>query len=307
MLYRLKNKISVLLIAGLIVFGTVNTVFYPDVSYGADEDVLTYTRISHAATPEVETFGNEAVTIDVSNSSRGYFGAKYTGENPRVKLIISKNDEEIIYDIPVDKYEEYVVLPFHAGSGEYEISVWESMGGKMFMSVLDETESIEMDNEALSFLYPSLNVDFDENSLAVQTAANIALTVESNRELANEVFNWIITTIEYDYDLEDAIKAGMRYATDIDEVMISKKGICLDYATIMAAMLRSQGIPAKVVVGLVEHNGEILFPKHSWVSVYLETETGYEWVLYDPTFKTSEEKGVGDSPYQFTYNTEYCY
>ena len=307
MLMEIRNKVSLLLLVGLIVFGIINTVFFPDVSYGAVEREQTYVRMSHTETPEIVTFGNEAVTIDVSNASRGYLAAKYTGENDKVKLIVAKNDDDIIYDIPRDKYEEYVVLPFHAGSGEYVISVWESMGGTMFKSVLEETEDIQLDNEAVTFLYPSLNVDFDEESLAVQTAAAIALSAKSDRELTNSIFNWIITTIEYDYDLENAIRAGMRYATDIDDVIIRQKGICLDYSTIMVAMLRSQGIPAKVVVGLVEYNGETLFPKHSWVSVYLEGDTGYEWVNYDPTFKTSEEKGVGNSPYLFTYNTEYCY
>ena len=309
MLRALKTKVGLILLTCLVAFGIVDNVFYPDVSYGATEEVVLTSKISYAKTPEIITQGNDIVTIDLSNTGRGYFAAKYTGGNERVKLIISKNgyDEDIIYDIPVEKYNEYIVLPFHAGNGEYSISVWEYVSGMLYKSVFSDTRNVEMYDEVSSFLYPSLNVDFDGDSLAVHTAAILARSSENDRELAKEVFNWITATIEYDYAKEADIKAGMRYITQIDEVMLSKKGICLDYATIMVAMLRSQGVPAKVVVGLVEYQGEILFPKHSWVSVYFADETGGEWVDFDPTFKTTKEKGVKCNNYSCRYSPEYSY
>ena len=69
--------------------------------------------------------------------------------------------------------------------------------------------------------------------------------------------------------------------------MRDKKGICFDYASLMTAMLRSQRIPAKLVIG---YAGE---EYHAWISVYTE-ETGWvngiirfdgtTWVRMDPTY-----------------------
>ena len=68
--------------------------------------------------------------------------------------------------------------------------------------------------------------------------------------------------------------------------MKTGKGICFDYASLMAALLRSQGIPTKLVVG---YSGDAY---HAWISVYLD-EIGWvdkiiefdgkSWSLIDPT------------------------
>ena len=37
------------------------------------------------------TYGNSLVTLDVSNSSEGYCMVKYTGQNPTIRVQISKS------------------------------------------------------------------------------------------------------------------------------------------------------------------------------------------------------------------------
>ena len=92
------------------------------------------------------------------------------------------------------------------------------------------------------------------------------------------------------------------YIPSPDAALASGKGICYDYASLMTALLRSQRIPTKLVVG---YSGQ---QYHAWISVYLE-ETGWmdktiyfdgsSWVLVDPTLgatnKSSDVKRyVGD-------------
>ena len=43
-----------------------------------------------------------------------------------------------------------------------------------------------------------------------------------------------------------------------------EKGICFDYAALMTAMLRSQGIPTKLEIG---YSGEVY---HAWISTYID-------------------------------------
>ena len=93
----------------------------------------------------------------------------------------------------------------------------------------------------------------------------------------------------------------------------SGKGICFDYAAVMAAMLRSQNIPCKLVVGFA---GKVY---HAWINVYIEGVgwvdqliyfDGKTWSLMDPTFVSSGKndpavlKYVGDGT---NYSQKYAY
>ena len=72
--------------------------------------------------------------------------------------------------------------------------------------------------------------------------------------------------------------------------MVEKKGICFDYAALMTGMLRSLGIPCKMIFG---YAGKAY---HAWISVWSE-DTGWvdgviffdgtTWQRLDPTFASS--------------------
>lgn len=63
--------------------------------------------------------------------------------------------------------------------------------------------------------------------------------------------------------------------TTAEEAMSIKKGVCQDYTHIMLAMLRSEHIPCRYVVGMMEGEGE----SHAWAEVLCR---GY-WYGFDPT------------------------
>ena len=76
----------------------------------------------------------------------------------------------------------------------------------------------------------------------------------------------------------------------LDTVLDSKKGICFDYAALMCGMLRSQGVPCKLVVGYAGTT------YHAWISVWSEQSgwidgviwfDGTAWRRLDPTFASS--------------------
>lgn len=79
-------------------------------------------------------------------------------------------------------------------------------------------------------------------------------------------------------------------------------GYCTYFATTMATMLRSQGIPARFVVGYtsgqqVDSNERVVrgLDSHAWVEVYFPE---YGWVQFDPTPsdpREQAEQGVLDS------------
>lgn len=99
--------------------------------------------------------------------------------------------------------------------------------------------------------------------------------------------------------IEDYLRKNYTYTTELPPVGTSfdplytflfetKKGHCEYFATAMAVMLRSLGVPARVVNGYLrgEYNpiGRYYLVRardaHSWVEVYFP---GYGWVEFDPT------------------------
>ena len=95
--------------------------------------------------------------------------------------------------------------------------------------------------------------------------------------------------------------------------LAEKKGICFDYASLMAAMLRSQGVPVKLVVG---YTGEIY---HAWLNVWSEEDgwvdgliyfDGKDWKLMDPTFASSGRQSSAIMKYignGANYKAKYLY
>ena len=73
------------------------------------------------------------------------------------------------------------------------------------------------------------------------------------------------------------------------EVLQKKQGVCQDFAHLMIALCRSQGIPARYVSGyfLNQHKlpGEIE-ASHAWIEVFIP---GYGWKGYDPTHRRESD------------------
>ena len=99
----------------------------------------------------------------------------------------------------------------------------------------------------------------------------------------------------------------------MDKVLAEKKGICFDYASLMAAMLRSQGIPTKLVIG---YAGDAY---HAWIHTYIPEKgwiegviffDGTTWKLMDPTYASSSKQSkqimefIGNAS---NYSSKYIY
>ena len=62
----------------------------------------------------------------------------------------------------------------------------------------------------------------------------------SETDAVARIYEYIKENIVYDYDKAAGDVTG--YVPDPDQTLSSGKGICFDYASLAAAMLRSQGI-----------------------------------------------------------------
>lgn len=274
------------------------------------QTTTTRSNASEVLVPELEgdTFlGTENFKIDITNASEGYFVVDYEGENPEVRLQ-AMGSENITYTYII--HEGKSVIPLSQDSGQYTFTGYEALAPGEYAVVFSDEASISIDDSLKTYLYPNMYVDFTEQSEAVGLAKELASGCTCDLEVIGAVYNYVIENIVYDHELAENVQSD--YLPDVDRTLDEKKGICFDYASLMAAMLRSQRIPTRLEIG---YAGTAY---HAWISTYIEDIgwvngvarfDGTDWTLMDPTFaantKASELKSfIGDGD---NYVTKYVY
>ena len=253
------------------------------------------------------TDGNELVRRDLSHIECGYFMAKYLGTNNKVKMqVTGPNSVTYTYNLGTS----YEAFPFAAGNGTYSIGIHENISGTQYATIFNNTYEVSVTDEFSPYLYSNQYVNFDNNSKVVALASELALPANDDLTVVTNVYNYIISNITYDYDKATTVESG--YVPVVDELLTTKKGICFDFASAMASMLRSQRIPTRLEIG---YAGEAY---HAWISTYLDEKgwvngiiefDGQSWKLMDPTFAaSSSEKDLKDFIGDGTnYVTKYTY
>lgn len=250
-------------------------------------------RAANIRTPQATgtvTYSNSLAAIDASGSSEGYVMVKYTGQNPVIKVQISKAGSET-YTYDLNASGRYEVFPFSEGNGSYTVRVFENISGNQYSTAFSQTINVQISDPLSPFLYPNQFCNYQN---APQTAAlSDTLAAGAGDELSKvaAVYHWVVDNITYDTVRAATVKSG--YLPNVDSVLAERKGICFDYAALMASMLRMQDIPTKLVVG---YSGSAY---HAWISVYTRSSgwidgiiqfDGNAWKLMDPTFASSGKK-----------------
>lgn len=242
---------------------------------------------------------NELAVIDCSNASEGYVYIRYQGKNPKVKLQMTGPDG-VLYTYDLDSGGRADVFPLSAGNGTYEINVFENVKQKKYSLALSATVDVTLRDPFLPFLYPNQYVVFDEHTEAVQLGETLAAPANEDLDVVSNVYNYIIHNVSYDMEKAETVPYG--YLPSVDETLTTGKGICLDYASLMTAILRSQQIPTRMEIG---YAGQAY---HAWLSSYIKDIgwvngliefDGKSWSLMDPTFAASNssdflESFIGD-------------
>ncbi len=215
--------------------------------------------------PGTSTAENDKVRVDYSNSADGYISVRWNETGKRVKLRVTSGGSTYDHDVPTGGVTEY--YPLSCGSGSYTVQIYEQTDGDRYAKVLEQEFTAEIRSETSPFLYPNRYVAFSQNSACVEKAAQLCAGRSGTIEKTAAIFGWVTDNVSYDRELAATVKSG--YVPDPDSVLKKKTGICYDYASLMAAMLRSQGIPSRLVVGYAK---ESIY--HAWNEVWTE-QTGW--------------------------------
>src|SRR5690606_31483883 len=100
---------------------------------------------------------------------------------------------------------------------------------------------------------------------------------------ARELYDWIGTRIEYDWDKADTYtELGEWREQSPEDTFRTRKGVCIDVARLYAVMARTAGLDVRVVTGLgADGNGG--YGPHAWNEVRI----GGSWIPLDATWASS--------------------
>ena len=247
--------------------------------------------------------------IDYSNVKDGYVMVRYAAANSkRLKVQVAGPTTTYNYDLPTGGW---VTFPLSDGNGSYKVSALENTAGNKYAVLASTSFQATLNDEFAPFLRPNQYVDYGSAANTVQKAKELTANISAPLDKVAKIYDFVVGTVSYDYDKAKTVQSG--YLPVLDTVLSTKKGICFDYAALMTGMLRSQGVPCKLVVG---YAGTAY---HAWVSVWTK-ETGWidgviyfdgtTWQRMDPTFASSSNKSdtimkyIGDGS---NYTTKYLY
>ncbi len=228
--------------------------------------------------PSPDPYSNEYAQLDVSSLDEGVIQVRYIGGAPaRVKVQITKSGgTDYNYDLSSDEsWESYALTE---GDGDYVLQVLEHQQENRYRPVFSCPLTLALSDPAAPFRRSNQFVCFDRDSLAASLAAELTEGLETEGEKIETIFRYVTENLTYDSDRSATVEAG--YLPDVDDVLTRGKGICFDYAAVMAAMLRSQGVACKLAVGYAGKE------YHAWVEV---PDGKGGWALKDPTFVSANQ------------------
>ena len=270
---------------------------------------------------------NQKATIDYSNTTDGYVMVNFTATTAtRVKVLVmgpntNTAETRYTYDLPVQQWVTFPLsdgngsytvkvmeqnastgkyaavvdatfnVPLSDGSGSYSVNVFKNISGTQYSGVLAANISAQLTDEFAPFIRPNQYVNYSDSVSpnTIAKAKELAGGESDPLKKVENIYNFVVSSLTYDDNKAATVQSG--YLPVLDTVLSTKKGICFDYAALMAGMLRSQGVPCKLITGYVDNGGY-----HAWISVWTEENgwvdnaiyfDGTTWHRMDPTFASN--------------------
>lgn len=222
------------------------------------------------AEPSGNVQSSGKLLADLSNAKEGYFLAAISSpSNHKMKMRVQKDDVTMTYDM--NAKAEYEVFPLQLGSGHYDILLYENVSGKKYSQAGYLGLDVQLDREDIAFYYPNQYVDYTILSAAVAKAAELCDGKTDQLEIYEILCDYMKNSFVYDYVKAVTVQAGA--LPDIDGSYEKKMGVCQDLSAILCCMLRTQGIPARLIIGYADKQ------YHAWTT----TEINGKEYFFDPT------------------------
>lgn len=222
-------------------------------------------------------YANEVDYIDLSNSEHGVITVTSPDLSLKIKLMVSSGGQRIFYNI----VEEHQSFSLQFGNGNYSFELYSNISGDSYELIAKKSSYILIEDDLEPFLSKIQNVNWEDDMEPIIKAEELAAASYDDMDKLSAIYDFVINSMVYDYDKIQGLT--YTYIPDIESVYSNGKGICYDYASLLAAMLRSVDIPAKVIKGYREGISDY----HAWNEVYIDGQ----WITLDPTIDSANHTG----------------
>jgi transglutaminase-like putative cysteine protease len=236
--------------------------------------ILSTVSVAMAALwPDTENKGQKkkdgALEANVSHLEEGYILVRGGKTSKRLKLRVTQGEHSVMYDL--NNKNEFEVLPLQFGNGKYRLNLYKQVSGSRYTEEGVISMKVEMPDVNRPFLYPNQYINYTPENKAVQKADELCAGLQTGREKYKAITEYV--THAFVYDFVRAVTTKGDGLPDVDYCFNRGMGICQDLAATSVCMLRSQGVPAKLVIG--NASGQY----HAWVQATVDGEEK----LFDPT------------------------
>ena len=209
------------------------------------------------------------LNVDSHGADDGYiFASVRTSKKKKLKLRIGIEDQILSYDL--NGNGKYELFPLQFGSGRYTVTLYENVIGRQYRNIGTVSMYVQLNSPLSPFLVPNQYVNYGRDSELVTIADELCDGMDAQSAF-NAICHYVKTHFVYDYVKSITVKPGV--LPDIETTMRKHMGICQDLSAVAVAMLRTQGIPAKLVIGYAD--GQY----HAWVTALVDGKT----MRFDPT------------------------
>lgn len=214
---------------------------------------------------------------------------------PFLVLEMTKGEDRSYFYLPIkdQKVSEQVILRF--GEGEYTMRLLQadlktSPTNQLHLLPLAEWRIESRQNSDRRDLLPQQGIE-SEHSRIVKLASTITKNVQTNRDKAYQIYEYVATHIVYDG--QKVATSTFDWQASAIQTLQDQKAMCQGYTFLAVALLRASKIPARVVEGTVSGVA------HAWGEAWLDGK----WVPFDTTWGAGylTQSGVFQTNYQKEY------
>ena len=215
------------------------------------------------------------VSFGDENASKGYITVEYDGSLDKkiIVTVTATGSKETKYYYTIGN--EPVNIPLNLGDEAlYTISVAQNTVGKKYKVIAKKQFKVEVTSPEGRFLVANPKVNYSSSMSCMKEYSKLLAKVNDKKAVVDAVYADMLKKIKYDKAKAD--NPPVNYEPNLEMIFKGKKGICYDYASMFAAVLRSNGIPTKVCFGYAPEIRSL----HAWNEVYLNGE----WITVDVTY-----------------------
>ncbi|MDY3368225.1 transglutaminase-like domain-containing protein [Zhenhengia yiwuensis] len=213
--------------------------------------------------------------VDTKDLEKGIVHISYkSSSGNRLKVMIEKDGQKYTYNL--DSQGKTETYPLQLGNGQYKISILENTTGSKYKLVHTEEVTLAMKNPNDVYLNSIQSIEWSDTSGAIQKGNVLTKSIMNDEGKVSTLYDYITKDYSYDYNKLETLPTT--YLPVIDETFKVQSGICYDFSALYAAMLRSQGIPVKLVKGYTPNAKGY----HAWNEAY-DVKTG-TWSIIDTTY-----------------------